>query len=83
MGAAAIAQADIEKYYVSLLVLRVVRWLIARGAFAAHATCVIRHQMCPKVILRYSFAGKATFLLAEYRGIERQQNARVFGSYSC
>ena len=50
--------------YDSPSLLRIVRGLIAHGASAAHATCVIRHQMCPKVIFLYSSAGKATFLLA-------------------
>ena len=51
-GAAAVAQADIEKYYDSLPTLRIARWLIAHGAACSHAACLIRHQMCPHVILK-------------------------------
>ena len=51
-GAAAVAQSDIEKYYDSLPVLRVVRWLIAHGVPSSLATCLTRHQMCPHVILK-------------------------------
>ena len=36
-GGAAVAQADIEKYYDSLPVLRIARWLIAHGTPPSHA----------------------------------------------
>ena len=51
-GAAAMAQADIEKYYDSLPVLRIARWLVSNGTPAYHAACLVRHQMCPRIALR-------------------------------
>ena len=51
-GNAAVAQCDIEKYYDSLTVLRIIRWLISKGVPHSHAACLLRHQMCPRVILR-------------------------------
>ena len=51
-GAAAVAQADIEKYYDSLPVLRIARWLVSNGTPACHAACLVRHQMCPRIVLR-------------------------------
>ena len=50
-GNAAVAQYDIKKYYDSLPVLRIVLWLISRGAQRGHAVCLLRHQMCPVVLL--------------------------------
>ena len=49
-----IAQADIEKYYDSLPVLRVVRWLDANGLELAWCAAALRHQLLPKVSLRTS-----------------------------
>jgi len=51
-GAAAIAQSDIEKFYDSLPILRIMRWLTSRGVPANAAACAVRHQMCPTVVLK-------------------------------
>jgi hypothetical protein len=51
-SAAAVAQSDIEKYYDSLPVLRIMRWLTSRGVPAPLAACAVRHQMCPAVVLK-------------------------------
>jgi hypothetical protein len=51
-GAGAVAQSDIEKYYDSLPILRIMRWLTSRGVPATEAACAVRHQMCPKVVLK-------------------------------
>jgi hypothetical protein len=51
-GAAAVAQSDIEKYYDSLPMLRIIRWLTSRGVPAPLAACALRHQMCPTVVLK-------------------------------
>ena len=51
-GAAAVAQSDIEKYYDSLPILRIMRWLTSRGVPANAAACAVRHQMCPTVVLK-------------------------------
>ena len=50
LGAASLVQADIERYYDSLPVLRINWWLIHHGVPKAHAMCLLRHQMCPQVI---------------------------------
>ena len=50
-GRSAIAQSDIEKYYDSLPCLKIAAWLVARGANEKHVACLLRHQMCPRVIL--------------------------------
>jgi hypothetical protein len=50
-GNAALAQCDIEKYYDSLPTLLIMQWLVDKGAEPAHAACLVRHQMCPKVVL--------------------------------
>ena len=50
-GRGALAQADIEKYYDSLPVLSIVRWLCRQGLQENVAACILRHQMCPKVVL--------------------------------
>ncbi|CAK0910579.1 unnamed protein product [Prorocentrum cordatum] len=50
-GRAAIAQADIERYYDSLPSLRIARWLGAHGVPVEMAACLLRHQMLPKVTL--------------------------------
>ena len=41
-----------EKYYDSLFILRIIRWLILHGASQADAACSLGHQMCPQVALR-------------------------------
>ena len=61
-GAAAIAQADIEKYYDSLPVLRIARWLVDHGVSAHHVACLVRHQMCPGIVLK---SGSIEFELAD------------------
>ena len=50
-GRGAIAQADIEKYYDSLPVLSIIRWLCNNGLDHGTAASILRHQMCPKIIL--------------------------------
>ena len=50
-GRAAIAQEDIEKYYDSLRLLRVARWLQRNGATSATCAAMLRHQMLPQVTL--------------------------------
>ena len=51
-GAAAVAQSDIEKYYDSLPILTIMAWLVQHGVSPAHAACFVRHQMCPRVVLK-------------------------------
>ena len=50
-GSAALAQSDIEKYYDSLPVLAIMRWLVQKGLHPGTAACLVRHQMCPHVLL--------------------------------
>ena len=52
LGASSLAQAEIKRYYDSLLVLRIIRLFIYSGVPKAHAMCFFRHQMCPQVTLR-------------------------------
>ena len=47
----AIAQEDIEKFYDSISLLRVARWLVNNGAPHALAACVLRQQLLPQVVL--------------------------------
>jgi len=51
-GASAVAQCDIEKYYDSLPVLKIMWWLVDNGVAPGHAACLVRHQMCPQVVLK-------------------------------
>ena len=53
LGSATVAQSDIETYYGSLPVLRIVRWLTTHAAYSSHAACPARHQMLPHVISKY------------------------------
>jgi len=50
-GRSAVAQSDIEKFYDSLPCLQVAQWLVAKGADEKHVACLLRHQMCPRVVL--------------------------------
>ena len=48
----AAAQADIDKYYDSLPVLRIIHWMLARGVDRSVLVCILRHQMCPCIELK-------------------------------
>ena len=74
-GRAACAQSDIEKFYDSLPVLRIVRWLVSRGMSAGLAACILRHQMCPRILLS---CGKATARIGK-RSIGGLTGSRVAG----
>ena len=50
----AIAQLDIEKYYDSIRLLIVGRWLVSHGCPVALAACALRQQMMPQVSLNIS-----------------------------
>ena len=50
----AVAQADIEKYYDSIRLLRVVRGLVSKGCPVGLAACALRQQMVPHVSLNMS-----------------------------
>ena len=51
-GHAAIAQADIEKYYDSLDALLLVQWLLQNGTPLPLCSSILRHQMLPQLQLR-------------------------------
>ena len=55
-GQAAAAQCDIEKYYDSLPVLEIVRWLVDRGLRPGIAACLLRHQMYPRLLFQFDGA---------------------------
>ena len=47
IGNSAVAQCDIEKYFASLPVLRIMCWLVSNGTQLAHAACLVR-QKCDR-----------------------------------
>ena len=57
-GSAAIAQMDIKRYYDSIPVLRIYRYLVNRGCDQSAAVCLLRLHTCPEVFL--SFGGACT-----------------------
>ena len=50
-SAGAVAQADIQQYYDSLVLLLVCRWLEERGVPGALLAAVLRHQMLPNILV--------------------------------
>ena len=46
-----IAQQDIQKYYDSVDIFLVIRWLQGRGVPVALCAAVLRHQILPQVVL--------------------------------
>ena len=57
-GSAAIAQQDIKSFYDSLPILDIAVYLIEAGMPIAEVACLIRHQLCPKIIVRCSIEAK-------------------------
>ena len=74
-GRAAAAQCDIEKFYDSLPVMTIARFLIAKGMNASLASSLVRHQMCPQVALS---CGSSNFSIGR-RSIGGLTGSRVAG----
>jgi len=55
-GLAAIAQMDIKRYYDSIPILRIYRYLVNRGCDAPAAACLLRLHCCPSVTLSWGVA---------------------------
>ena len=53
-GQSAIAQMDIRRYYDSIHVLRVFRYLVDRHCDEASAICLLRFHCCPCVLLQFN-----------------------------
>jgi len=53
-GQSAIAQMDIKRFYDSVLMLRVHRYLVHRGFNARLAACLLRLHVCPAVIITFA-----------------------------
>ena len=53
-GQSAIAQMDIRRYYDSIHVLRVFRYLVDRHCDVASAICLLRFHCCPCVLLQFN-----------------------------
>jgi len=55
-GRAAVAQMDIKRYYDSIPVLRIHRYLVSRGCCPSAAACFLRLHCCPSVSLSWGVA---------------------------
>jgi len=55
-GQAAIAQMDIKRYYDSLPILRIFRYLVGRGCSTPALGCLLRLHCCPPVSLSWGIA---------------------------
>ena len=51
-GSAACVQCDIQQFYDSLPLVRIFDWLVAQGLPVVLAAALMRHQVCPLVILQ-------------------------------
>ena len=45
------AQADVRQHYDTLAMVRIFRWLIQKGCDRALASCALRHQLAPRVMI--------------------------------
>ena len=48
----AVGQADVKQFYDSLILLRILRFLVARGLDPSLAAACLRHQLFPRVVLK-------------------------------
>ena len=78
-GDAAVAQCDIEKFYDSLPVLLIMRWLVSRGVPASRVACVVRHQMCPRVVLQFGGSEEVTVSNRTIGGLTGSRTAGFLG----
>ena len=47
----ALAQADVRQHYDTLCLLRIFLWLVENGCDAAVASCALRHQLVPAILV--------------------------------
>ena len=62
----AIGQADVKQFYDSLILLRIFRFLVARGLDPALAAACLRHQLFPRVDLKLGLC--SSLILERSRG---------------